>query len=105
MLEFCPMCKGILVPGEWKGKIVGRCSCGFIRTAGISALGEEKIIDKSVGGGVSDTNLSENVIGVNFLCKKCGFDKAEAKTLGEILGNEKSVTLFTCLKCGNAERE
>ena len=104
MLEFCPMCKGILVPGEWKGKQVGKCACGFIRTSGITVEGEEKIEENNVGSGVSETNLSETVVGVNFSCRKCGFDKAEAKTLGEILGNEKSVTLFTCLKCGNAER-
>ena len=103
MLEFCPVCKKLLELGLWKGKSVGRCSCGFIRTSGMTVESEDKIAEKSsvVGLGVSESKLSE---GVNFNCKKCGFDKAEAQTLGEILGNEKSVTLFTCLKCGNVER-
>ncbi len=103
MLEFCPMCKNILVLGEWKGKPVGKCSCGFIRTSGIIVEGEEKVENKDAkkGAGVSENNLGE---GFNFFCKKCGFDKSEARELGEILGNEKSVTLFTCLKCGNVER-
>ncbi|MEK6885862.1 MAG: hypothetical protein AABX17_02760, partial [Nanoarchaeota archaeon] len=100
MLDFCPMCKGILVPGEWKGKPVGRCSCGFIRTSGIVVECEDKNENKEEirGSGISQDKIIE---GVDFSCKKCGFDRAEAQSLGEILGNEKSVTLFTCLKCGN----
>ena len=101
MLEFCPMCKKLLEIGEWRGKQVGRCVCGFIRTSGIIIEGEEKIEDK-----IPNSQIFENKIegGFNFSCKKCGFDKAEVKELGEILNNEKSVTLFTCLKCGNVER-
>ena len=101
MLEFCPVCKKLLEFGEWKGKRVGKCSCGFIRTAGILLEKEEQLKDKRAGFGISENNVC---VGFNFSCKKCGFDKADVKELGEILGNEKSVTLFTCLKCGNAER-
>jgi DNA-directed RNA polymerase subunit M/transcription elongation factor TFIIS len=102
MLEFCPVCKKLLEIGEWKGKQVGKCSCGFIRTSGINILGEDKSSSEKVGLGISN---SESSSGFNFLCSKCGHDKAEVKILGEILGNEKSVTLFTCLKCGKAERK
>jgi DNA-directed RNA polymerase subunit M/transcription elongation factor TFIIS len=101
MLEFCPVCKKILELGEWKGKKVGKCPCGFIRTLGFSLENEEKMDNAQLGSGVLQNNLSE---GFNFSCKKCGHNKAEAKELGEILGNEKSVTLFTCMNCGSAER-
>jgi len=107
MLEFCPVCKKILELGVWKGKPVGRCSCGFIRTSGINISGEEKIENKQVGFGVAgDSNTSnyKNPEGYAYSCGNCGFDKADVKDLGEMLGNEKSVTLFTCLKCGAVDR-
>ena len=102
MLEFCPLCKKILVIEPWKGRQIGKCSCGFMRTAGISIEKEEKFMENQIGLGISENNKIE---GFNFSCKKCGFDKADIKDFGEILGNEKSVTLFTCLKCGNVERK
>jgi DNA-directed RNA polymerase subunit M/transcription elongation factor TFIIS len=101
-MEFCPMCKNILVPGEWRGKNVGKCSCGFIRTSGFVIEHESKNIENALGAGVIEKSSGA---GFDFICKKCGFDKAEAKELGEILGNEKSVTLFTCLSCGSVERK
>lgn len=102
MLDFCPMCKKILVLGEWKGRKVGKCSCGFIRTSGINLEGEDKEELDKRGSGIIENNNRE---GFSFLCSKCGHDKAEVRELGEILGNEKSVTLFTCLKCGDVERK
>ena len=101
MLEFCPMCKRILQLGEWKGKPAGRCDCGFIRTLGIDVASEEGNNKKEIGFGISQ-NMNEE--GFSFLCSKCGHDRAKGIALGEILGNEKSVTMFTCLKCGNVER-
>ncbi len=101
-MDFCPMCRKILVLGEWKNKRVAKCSCGFIRTAGIDISGEEKMNNSEIKIGLASEEVSG---GYEFLCKKCGYNRAEAKELGEILGNEKSVTLFTCLKCGNVERE
>lgn len=103
MLEFCPMCKKLLSLGEWRGKKVGRCVCGFIRTSGINLEGEERLEDKTRGSEVSE-NKNPEAEGVDFLCRKCGFNKADVKELGEILNNEKSVTFFICLKCGNVER-
>ncbi len=102
MLEFCPLCKKILELAEWKGKQIGKCSCGFMRTSGINIQREESISETKIGFGISEINKGE---GFNFSCKKCGHNLSDAKDLGEILGNEKSVTLFTCLKCGNVERK
>ena len=104
MLEFCPVCRKILELGEWKGKPVGKCSCGFIRTSGIKIAGEEKIETKQIGFGVSDSSDFKNPEGYTYSCGNCGFDKASVQELGESLGNEKSVTLFTCLKCGAVDR-
>jgi len=101
MLEFCPSCKRLLQFGEWKGKQVGKCECGFIRTVGINIQSEEKSNLQEIGSGVLENNFKD---GFNFSCKKCGHDKADVRDMGEILGNEKSVTLFTCLKCGSVER-
>jgi DNA-directed RNA polymerase subunit M/transcription elongation factor TFIIS len=103
MLEFCPLCKNILKLDLWKGKQIGKCSCGFMRTCGISIEREENIAAGSqIGLGVSESSKG---LGFNFACRKCGHNRADARDLGEILGNEKSVTLFTCLACGNVERK
>lgn len=101
MLEFCPSCKRLLQFGEWKGMRVGKCECGFIRTGGINIQSEEKSNLQEVGSGVLESSSGE---GFNFSCKKCGHDKADVRDLGESSSNEKSVTLFTCLKCGSVER-
>jgi len=96
------MCKRLLVLGEWRGKQVAKCECGFIRTSGLSAFGEEENKVSQIKVGVVS---EDNEDGVSFVCEKCGGDKASVKDLGEILGNEKSVTLFTCLSCGNVKRK
>lgn len=103
MLEFCPMCKGLLQMKEEAGRNIGFCACGFKRTGGISISGEDSNFERKI-------NLGEGVIsedevlkeGFYKICKKCGFDKAEAFTL---TSNESEVTIFKCLKCGNSTRQ
>jgi DNA-directed RNA polymerase subunit M/transcription elongation factor TFIIS len=100
-MDFCPMCKKLLVPGTWRGKKAGRCPCGFVRTSGLNLEHESINNSEIMPAGISPEIKKE---GVDFVCKKCGHNKADTKDLGEILGNEKSVTLFTCLNCGSVER-
>jgi DNA-directed RNA polymerase subunit M/transcription elongation factor TFIIS len=101
MLEFCPMCRGLLMQKEVEGKIIGLCKCGFKRTGGIIISGEENAIQCSLGGGVvsEDNSKTEGFIQV---CEKCGYNKAEAS---QILSNESEITVYTCLKCGHRTRE
>jgi len=101
MLEFCPMCKGLLMLKEEKGKQIGFCKCGFKRTGGISVLGEEDSIKTNFGSGIV---TEENILseGFNRVCEKCGHDKAEAS---QITSNESEITLFKCLRCGNTTRQ
>ena len=102
MLEFCPMCRGLLMQKKINGKLIGVCSCGFKRTGGIIISGEESVIqEKSVGGGIASEDNSK-VEGFIRACEKCGYDKAEAS---QILSSESEITVYTCLKCGHRTRE
>ena len=102
MLNFCPVCKSLLLMKEEGGKTIGYCNCGFKRTGGIE-LGSSEVSKKEVSGeGVLGGNINE---GYEHKCKKCGHMYAEFRELGEILNNESSVFLYICKKCGNTERE
>ena len=103
MLEFCPMCRALLIQKEVKGRIIGVCSCGFMRTGGINILGEDNNVErgKLTGSGVANESDSKGE-GFSRICDKCGFDKAEAFS---ITSNESEVTIFKCLKCGYSVRQ
>jgi Zn ribbon nucleic-acid-binding protein len=100
MLDFCPMCKSILQLKEENNKQIGVCNCGFKRTGGISLAEDEINIIVNSGSGV----VSENLTGEGFemVCKKCGYDRADASS---IISNESEITIFTCLKCGARNRQ
>lgn len=103
MLEFCPMCRGILAQKEEKGALIGVCSCGFKRTGGMSITSEDNNPERKcdLGGGVVDNDYNKQE-GFSRVCEKCGFDKAEAFS---ITSNESEVTIFKCLKCGHSIRQ
>jgi len=102
MLEFCPVCKKILEIGGWRGKQVGKCSCGFIRTSGLNIQGEERIGSSNLTIGLAEESFANEF---NFNCPFCGFEKCKVLEAGEILNNEKSVTFFKCLSCGKSSRK
>lgn len=100
-MEFCPVCKNLLMLGEERGRVIGVCGCGFKRTSGISVSGEEK--------NQTEHNLVEVLDEKGFskegffrICEKCGHDKAEASL---VASNESEVTIFSCLKCGHKTRQ
>lgn len=101
MLEFCPMCKGLLQLKNEGGKSIGVCNCGFKRTGGIIVSGEENVFQEQQGSGVASEDSSKRE-GFIRICEKCGYDKAEAS---QILSSESEITVYTCLKCGNRTRE
>jgi DNA-directed RNA polymerase subunit M/transcription elongation factor TFIIS len=102
VLEFCPVCKGLLQLKEENGRIIGWCTCGFKRMQGIELSSVDKNdMDnmKSGEGIVSDKNIGESI---NKICKKCGYDKAE---VAELQSRESAIFIYTCLKCKSVERE
>lgn len=104
MLQFCPVCKNLLMIKEEKGKSIGYCSCGFKRAAGIDISSSE--IEKNEKMKKSTAVASEDkLMGFEHECSKCGHGIAEIKELGEVLDNESSVNLYKCKKCGHVERE
>jgi DNA-directed RNA polymerase subunit M/transcription elongation factor TFIIS len=54
MIQFCPVCKKILLLKEENGKNIGVCSCGFKRMSGYDLSSSEKGEDKLalVGEGI-----------------------------------------------------
>jgi DNA-directed RNA polymerase subunit M/transcription elongation factor TFIIS len=102
-MDFCPVCKRLLILKEERGAMIGSCSCGFKRTCGINISSEENNDLKSslIGEGVvSEFNDSRD--GFFRICSKCGFDKASAF---QITSNESEVTIFKCLKCNYSVRQ
>jgi len=101
MLQFCPVCKSLLQLRNEDGKNILFCSCGFKRY-NFDLETSDKGKNKFRGEGVAKDN---NEWGVDFICKKCGFKKAELIDLGERATNENGVYIFKCLRCGYSERK
>lgn len=102
MLNFCPVCKSLLMLKEEQGRTIGYCACGFKRTSGIELNSSEKNKKQAKGQGILGEDINQ---GFEHKCKKCSHNYAEIQELGEILNNESTVTLYKCKKCGNVERE
>ena len=102
MLQFCPVCKSLLLIKEENGKNIGYCKCGFKRMSGIELISEDKIADRNEIRAEGITNNSSISAEVEHFCKHCKFNKAE---VSEIAANESNIFIYKCLKCGNSERE
>lgn len=102
---FCPSCGKILaIKNKEDGKKIGLCPCGFTRYLddGIITTDKNKE-DNEIGQGVL-IEVKENQ-GFPHKCKKCGCNESEVSDLGASYGDESSVYLFRCLKCGYVERD
>ncbi len=101
MLQFCPVCKNLLQLRTEGDKNIGFCSCGFVRTSGIILEADDNS-NKLVEKGSGSVDEKQNTLGVERICKKCGYNQAEAS---EIAANEANIFIFKCLKCGFTDRE
>lgn len=102
MLDFCPVCKNLLMLKKEGEKTIGYCTCGFKRAGGVEISSSEINKKKVNEAGVINNNINE---GFFHKCSICGFAHAELNDLGEILNSEASVCLYTCKKCGHVDRE
>lgn len=103
MLEFCPVCRGLLQIKKEGEKTIGICKCGFRRSLGIEIVS----FDKSITSKIRETGVVENLSksegeGIIHVCKKCGNTTSE---VSEIAANESVIFIYKCLKCGNSERQ
>ena len=101
-LEFCPVCGKLLEIKNDNGKIIGTCSCGFKRMAGVelSSVDTRDVNTLNTGEGVVSDKSSS--VEVDKYCKKCGHDKAE---VSELQSGESTIFIYTCVKCKSVERE
>ncbi len=102
MLEFCPVCKGLLLVKKEGGKNIAYCKCGFKRKSGVEISSSEVNKNQLKGAELVKDESSKGFI---HKCSKCGYKYSEVKDLGEVLDNEESVFLYTCKKCGHVDRE
>lgn len=102
VLQFCPVCKALLNINFENGSNIATCRCGFSRKNGLDLTSVDKGARELRGEGVIS---SQGIVeGIDFVCKKCGYNKAELIDLGERNTNENGVSLYRCLKCGHNER-
>ena len=100
MLNFCHVCKKLLII-EKRGEVnVGACVCGFKRTSGIEISCNEENNDFKTLGVVYEIFSSKEM--VENICDKCGFNRSE---VSEIAANESNIFIFKCLKCGFTKRQ
>jgi len=105
-MQFCPKCKGIIIPRTIKGRTLLLCNgCGWWKEVkGEKGLIEvDKIVhDSTKGEGVVD---DENILATyKHKCEKCGYEKAEIQDIGVQYSDEDNVMLVKCGKCGFVER-
>jgi len=99
-LQFCPVCRALLLLKDEGGKTILYCNCGF-RRYNFDLESTDKTINNLRGEGIIKEEIEE---GNMHICKKCGCNKAEIIDLGERNTNESGVYIFKCLSCGNTER-
>jgi len=102
---FCDNCGKILeIKNIEEEKIIGICSCGFIKEFDFHITSIQKQQEKPVFGKgiISDANIGQ---GFPHKCQKCGYNESEVYDLGASYGDEASIYLFKCKKCGFVERQ
>lgn len=98
-MKFCSKCSG-LMGGIGDGKI--ECiACHNIEEGEISTTHSMKKKGKK-GEGVADSN--NMFADYDFICKKCGYDKAQAIIKDPMISDEDHLIIMKCGKCGFSEQ-
>ncbi len=100
-MKFCSKCNSIMKPIEnEQGKLI--CiSCKNIEYGEITSVTKIKK-QKHIGKGiVEDKDIFADY---DFVCKKCGHDKAQVIIRGPQISDEDDPIYLKCGKCGKAEQ-
>ncbi len=99
---FCPKCGSLMYPNN-NGELV--CpNCGFKEK--INLENKIEIIEKAKHKEIvliEDTHIGE--ITTDWICPKCGYNKAYVRVYPPTRGDEDEIIIYTCVKCGYTERE
>lgn len=97
-MEFCKKCKSLMKPVE---EDMLECpNCGFIEIMHEEYLSSKDKIPKKPerkGGVVEDKNI--NATYEDFICDKCGYNRAEVIERQPYISDEDSLTFLKCGKC------
>jgi len=105
-MEFCPKCKGIIIPRICKNETLMLCNkCGWFKIIKkkINLSSREKIKPaEKLGGGIG--NDKSILATYNHKCSKCGYDKSQIIDAGIFYSVEDNLIFLKCGKCGYSER-
>jgi len=107
-IKFCKQCGGILRVQQIDDKksYLFCDNCGsfeLIKPANNQDVSfSEKIGKTEKGAGIKFAK--DQPASYPHVCKKCGYDKAQALHLGIFYSDEDNLILFRCGKCGYIER-
>ena len=101
---FCELCGKILNVNSSENKLLGACSCGFIKEINSDFSFTEVIKNNNIGSGVLDQN-DLLTSGFPHTCSKCGYSECDIDDLGVQIGDESNIILYRCKKCKYVERQ
>ena len=114
MVEFCDECGNLMLPSLVDGKKVFKCKCGAIKPFVDDQSDSYKIktkIEHSVKDEVTsikdvmewkEEHLRSTI--KDFICPRCGYDKAHLETRQTRSADEGMTHFITCLKCGKMKK-
>lgn len=98
-MKFCSKCNGIMKPYETNKLIC--VNCNNIEEGTIASSTKIKEKEKKGKGFVEDNNMFADY---EFVCKKCGHNKAQVIMRPAYISDENDPVYLKCGKCGNTKQ-
>jgi DNA-directed RNA polymerase subunit M len=103
-MMFCKKCGSILLPKKENGKVITKCSCGYVAKGDAPVKMTETLAEKK------DVETIENDVEVYPLtndaeCPKCGNEKAYYWEIQTRASDEPATKFMRCEKCRHIWRD
>ena len=100
-MKFCSKCKGLMKPIENEKSKLICISCKNIEDGEITSVTKIKKKPEKGEGFVEDKDIFADH---DFICKKCGHNKAQIIIKGPQISDEDDPIYLRCGKCGKAQQ-
>jgi DNA-directed RNA polymerase subunit M/transcription elongation factor TFIIS len=98
-MQFCEKCKNLLLPQTQNNKHYLYCKTCDTLTP--TSTPQQIIEIQTIHNKKTTIDITpQQTNGHDFLCKKCGHNKAKLTDLGCMIGDEDWIYLLECTKCG-----
>ena len=105
-MEFCPECGSVLKIKKKDKKVFWECrKCGYRRPYDTKELKRNYKSEVKKDAIVVEKNVYERKGLVTHKCPFCGYDKAYLIFEGVLWGDEDTIEIYQCAKCGKRSRE